>query len=240
MTRFMFKNREELEDFNRFVDKMVSRGRPRVILSAAMSIDGRIATKTGESRLSSKEDTGRIHRLRSEVDAILVGKNTVDTDDPLLTVRHAKGNNPARIILCPLGDISTTSKIFRTAHSIPTMLVCTEKIPQEALQRLQKSRVKPVVMGMSVINLKRLLSMLYKQGIRSVLVEGGGRTNWEFVRRDLVDEIIITVTPFVIGGEESTPLVGGAGFEKISDLPRFALQKTERLGDELVLHYAKL
>lgn len=86
--------------------------RPRIILSTAISIDGKIATKTNDSKLSSKEDIKRLHKLRSKVDAILVGKNTVSRDDPILTVRYAKGKNPIRIILDSQGTISKKIKNF--------------------------------------------------------------------------------------------------------------------------------
>ena len=85
---------------------------PKIILSAAISIDGKIATKTGDSKLSSKKDLTRLHRLRSQVDAILVGKNTVKQDDPLLTVRYVKGKNPIRIVLDSHGTILKESKIL--------------------------------------------------------------------------------------------------------------------------------
>ena len=85
---------------------------PYVILSAAISIDGKISTRTKDSKLSSKEDSIRLHKLRSKVDAILIGKNTLLHDDPLLTVRHTKGKNPIRIILDSKGTISMNSKII--------------------------------------------------------------------------------------------------------------------------------
>src|SRR5210317_587109 len=95
--------------------------RPYAILSTAISIDGKIATRTGNSKLSSPEDFLRLHKLRSKVDGIIVGKNTVMKDDPLLTVRHTKGKNPVRIILDSKGSISTKSKILQTSNKIPTI-----------------------------------------------------------------------------------------------------------------------
>ena len=86
-----------------------------VILSAAISIDGKISTRINDSKLSSKEDSIRLHKLRSKVDAILIGKNTLLQDDPLLTVRHVKGKNPIRIILDSSGTISIKSKIIKTS-----------------------------------------------------------------------------------------------------------------------------
>ena len=109
--------------------------RPHVILSAAISLDGKLATRTGDSKLSSKKDKIRVHKLRSKIDAILVGKNTVKVDDPLLTVHRIKGKNPIRVILDPGATISTSSRILRTCSKIPTIIVVTKKASKKKLQR---------------------------------------------------------------------------------------------------------
>ncbi len=141
----------------------MAKSRPYIILSAAMSIDGKIASRSGDSRLSSKKDLVRLHRLRRNMDAILVGKNTIVVDDPLLTVRHVKGKNPIRIILDSRGTIAKSSKIIKTASKIPTILVVTEKAPK-TLDKLAKKRVKVIRCGQDKIDLKRLLKILLKKG----------------------------------------------------------------------------
>ncbi len=100
----------------------MGKSKPYVILSAATSVDGKIATRTGDSNLSSRQDKVRLHKLRSKVDAILVGKNTVLLDNPLLTVRYTRGKNPIRIILDSKGTISKKSKILQTSNKIPTII----------------------------------------------------------------------------------------------------------------------
>ena len=214
--------------------------RPRIILSSAMSIDGKIATSAGDSKLSSESDIRRVHKLRSGVDAILVGKKTVERDDPLLSVRYVRGRNPTRIVIDSLASTPSGFRIIKTAKDIPTIIACTEKASERNRQRLQRHSVEVVHAGKNSVNLGRLLSILYKRGIRTVLLEGGGRTNWEFVRRNLVDEIIITVSPRVLGGAGAVSLVDGAGFSRISRSPRFRLEKAGRRKDELVLRYTKL
>ena len=109
-----------------------------VILSAAISIDGKISTKTNDSKLSSKEDSIRLHKLRSKVDAILIGKNTLLQDDPLLTVRYTKGKNPIRIILDSKGSISKNSKILQTSNKIPTIIAVSKQISKSNLNKLKK------------------------------------------------------------------------------------------------------
>src|SRR3989337_912754 len=170
----------------------MEKSRPRVILSAAMSLDGKIATKTGDSELSSKQDKVRIHILRSKVDAILVGSNTVKRDDPLLTVRYVKGKNPLEII----------------------------------------------VIGKNRVNIKSLLKSLSKKKIKTLLVEGGGTVNWEFIKLGLVDELIVTITPYLIGGQNAITLVEGEGFSHIHKSTKLKLKKICQLGNEIVLHYS--
>jgi 2,5-diamino-6-(ribosylamino)-4(3H)-pyrimidinone 5'-phosphate reductase len=212
------------------------KSRPRIILSAAMSIDGKIASNSGESNLSSKMDLVRLHRLRRNMDAILVGKNTVDVDDPLLTVRHVKGKSPIRIILDSRGTISRNSKIVKTAGKISTILVVTEKAPRN-IGKLSKKGVEVIRCGRNKIPLKRLLNILQKRGINKILLEGGGITNWYFLKEKLVDQLILTVTPYILGGMDAISLVQGDGFNKISKSPLFKLRKIKRMKNEIILHY---
>jgi len=214
--------------------------RPIVILSAATSIDGKIATKNGDSKLSSKQDSIRLHKLRSKVDAILVGKNTVVVDDPLLTVRHTTGKNPTRIILDSNGTISEKSKILKTCDKIKTIIVVTKKISKTNLKKLNKFPIEIIYAGEKSINLKQLLRKLYKKNIKTVLVEGGGTTNWEFIKYDIFDELFITLSPFLIGGIDSVSFVEGQGFSKISKSPNLRLKSMKRLKNHLVLHYVKV
>jgi len=100
--------------------------RPHVIFSAAITLDGKLATRTGDSKLSSKADKIRVHKLRSKVDAILVGKNTAKIDDPLLSVRNIKKKNPVRIILDSNASIRTSSRILKTCSKIPTIIAVSK------------------------------------------------------------------------------------------------------------------
>ena len=114
------------------------RSRPYIILSAAITLDGKLGVKNKRTKLSSKNDKIRVHRLRSSVDAIIVGKNTVDLDNPLLTVRYAKGKNPIRVILDSLGTIKSNSKIIQTCNNVPTIIAVSESISKTNLQLLRK------------------------------------------------------------------------------------------------------
>ena len=216
------------------------KSRPYVILSAATSVDGKIATRKGDSKLSSKSDSIRLHKLRSTVDAILVGKNTIVKDDPMLTVRYTKGKNPIRIILDSKGTISKKSKILQTSNKIPTIIVISKKISKSNFEKLQKFPVEIIIAGQDSVNLKLLLKKLSSKKIKTILVEGGGTVNWDFIKKNLFDELIITVSPFLIGGNNAISLVEGIGFGKISDSPNLRLKSIKRLKNHLVLSYVKL
>lgn len=218
----------------------MEKSRPHVILSAAISIDGKIATRIGDSKLSSKKDKIRIHKLRSTVDAILVGKNTVHRDDPLLTVRYVKGKNPIRIILDSNGTIGINSKILQTSSKIPTIIAVSKKISKSNLQKLKKFPVEIIMTGENSVNIKSLMNNLNKRKIKTVLVEGGGTVNWQFIQNNLFDEILITIAPFIIGGTDAITFVQGRGFDKITQSPRLRLNVIKKLENSLILHYTKV
>ena len=218
----------------------MEKSRPHVILSAAISIDGKIATRIGDSKLSSKKDKIRIHKLRSTVDAILVGKNTVHRDDPLLTVRYAKGKNPIRIILDSNGTIGVNSKILQTSGKVPTIIAVSKKISKSNLQKLKKFPVEIIITGENSVNIKSLMNNLNKRKIKTILVEGGGTVNWQFIQNNLFDEILITIAPFIIGGTDAITFVQGRGFDKITQSPRLRLNVIKKLENSLILHYTKV
>lgn len=213
--------------------------RPYVILSAATSLDGKIATKSGDSRFSSGKDKIRVYRLRATVDAILVGKNTVNRDDPILTVHQVKGKNPIRIILDSRATISTKSRIIKTCNKIPTIIAVSKKASNKNLENLRKFPLKIIVSGNNIVNIKKLLKTLWKLKIRKILVEGGGTVNWEFVNQNLFDEIIVTITPFLVGGKDAVSIIEGKGFSKIVKSRKLKLEKILHLENEVVLCYAK-
>jgi 2,5-diamino-6-(ribosylamino)-4(3H)-pyrimidinone 5'-phosphate reductase len=211
--------------------------RPRIIFSAAITLDGKLATRTGDSKLSSKKDKTRVHKLRSNVDAILIGKNTVKIDDPLLSVRNIKKKNPIRIILDSNATIRMSSRILKTCSKIPTIIVVSKKARKKNLQKLEKFPVQVLVCGNYIVNIKKLLGNLKKKGIKNILVEGGGRTNWAFVKENLVDEAIITITPYLVGGMTATTLVDGDGFSTIAKSKRLKLKNVTKIKNEVILHY---
>jgi len=215
----------------------MERSRPYVILSAAMTLDGKIGRKQTKTKLSSKKDKIRVHKLRAKVDCILIGKNTLDVDNPMLSVRYVTGKNPLRIILDSRGTIKSASRILQSCSKIPTIIVTTNLISEKNLLRLEKFPLKVIKCGGATVNIKRLLKILYKKGIKKILLEGGGTINWSFLKYGLVDEIIVTISPYILGGSNSISLVEGSGFKNLLSSKKLKLKKIQKIENELVLYY---
>ena len=207
-----------------------------IVLSAAITLDGKIGQRNNKVVLSSKSDKIRVHKLRSKFDAILVGKNTVEQDDPLLTVRHAKGKNPTRIILDSHGTIKNTSKIIKTAKNIPTIIVISQLVSKRNFSRLKNLPLDVIVCGKNQVDIRKLVPILCKKGIKKILVEGGGTLNLSFLKNNLINEIIVTIAPFVLGSENSVNLFEGI-LKPTKNLSSFKLKKVQKNTNEIVLNY---
>ncbi|HEY7506956.1 MAG TPA: 2,5-diamino-6-(ribosylamino)-4(3H)-pyrimidinone 5'-phosphate reductase, partial [Nitrososphaera sp.] len=190
----------------------------KVTINGAMTVDGKIATAGGDSRISSKEDLVRVHKLRALADAIVVGISTILADDPRLTVRLAKGRNPARIIVDSRGRIPLESQVLQTASTIRTMVAVTNQAPPEKIAQMRDTGASVLVVsegkGGSAavphgVDLRELFRALEKMGLEKILVEGGGELNWSLLRLGMVDELIVTVAPKIAGGRLATTLVEG-------------------------------
>jgi 2,5-diamino-6-(ribosylamino)-4(3H)-pyrimidinone 5'-phosphate reductase len=207
-----------------------------VVLSAAMTLDGKIGQKNKKIVLSSKSDKIRVHKLRSKSDAILVGKNTIEEDDPLLTVRYVKGKNPTRIIIDSRGTIKNTSRIIKTAKNVPTIIATSQLASKRNLNRLSKLPLDIIVCGKKQVDIKKLVSILYKKGIKKILLEGGGTLNFSFLKNNLIDEVIVTITPFVLGSKNSVNLFEGV-VKGTKQLSSFKLKKVQKNMNEIILNY---
>ena len=220
----------------------------KVIINTAMTVDGKIATSSGDSKISSREDLVRVHKLRASVDAIVVGISTILADNPQLTVRLVKGKNPARVIVDSRGRIPVDSQIMRTASRVSTIVAVTDQAPEEKIMKLRDMGAQVLIIsegkkGQSAavprgVNLKLLFRKLEKMRLKKILVEGGGELNWSLLQLRLVDELRITIAPKIAGGRLATTLVEGNGFDEIAQSIKLQLKKIQRKkGGELVLHY---
>ena len=210
--------------------------KPLILLSAAVTLDGKIGQRNQKIVLSSKSDKTRVHKLRSKFDAILVGKNTIGQDDPLLTVRYVKGKNPIRIILDSRGTIKNTSKIIKTSKNVPTIIVTSQLVSKKNLNRLQNLPLDVIVCGKNQVDIRKLVPILYKKGIKKILLEGGGTLNLSFLKNNLINEIIITVTPFVLGSTNSVNLFEGI-LKSTKNLLSFKLKNVQKISNEVILNY---
>ncbi|MEM3382778.1 MAG: 2,5-diamino-6-(ribosylamino)-4(3H)-pyrimidinone 5'-phosphate reductase [Nitrososphaerales archaeon] len=210
--------------------------RPYVIINSAMTIDGKIATKKGDSKISSKEDLVRVHKLRASVDAIMVGINTVLIDDPSLKVKYCQGKNPIRIVVDSKARTPITSRILD--KDTPTFIAVTEKAPIDRINKLKEAGANIIFCGKGEeVDLVMLFKILKDMGINKVLVEGGGNINWSVISQGLFDELQVTIGPFIVGGKDAITLVEGDGFERMDEGIRVRLHKVEQNNDEVVLIY---
>ena len=207
-----------------------------IVLSAAMRIDGKIGQRNKKTVLSSKSDKIRVHKLRSKSDAILVGKNTIEEDNPLLTVRYVKGKNPIRIIIDSHGTIKNSSKIIKTSKNIPTIIVTSKLVSKRNLSRLNNLPLDVIICGKKQVDIKKLMPILSKKGIKKILLEGGGTLNYSFLKKNLIDEIVVTITPFVLGSENSVNLFEGV-LKGTKQLLSFKLKKVQKNKNEIILNY---
>jgi len=210
----------------------VTRNRPFVHLKLAASLDGRIATRTGDARWISGESS-RIagHRLRRRYASILVGVSTVVSDDPRLTVRHVVGRDPVSIVLDPSGRVPASARLLARNPIVVTSEV-TEDLERALAER--GARIWRVACrGDGRFDLTELLRRLREHRIDSVLIEGGGETAAMFLEQGLVDKLTLFIAPIVIGGRDAIPAFGGAGAKAIADAWRLRDVMIERLGDDL-------
>ncbi|MFN3804571.1 MAG: 2,5-diamino-6-(ribosylamino)-4(3H)-pyrimidinone 5'-phosphate reductase [Pyrobaculum sp.] len=210
--------------------------RPYVYLAAAMTIDGRIASRSGYSRLSCPHDLRRLHALRAMVDAVVVGANTAIVDNPRLTVRYVEGRNPMRVLIDGSLKAPTALRIFDS--SAPTIVFTTSRAPRERVVELKARGVEVHVAEGEEVSPPYVLQVLHERGARKILLEGGGRTNWRFLHHCLVDEIFLTVTPYLFGGGVS--LAEGWGYNTVEEMPYLLeLQSVTmcQCGREVVLNY---
>ena len=215
----------------------MANSKPKVTLSAAITLDGKIGQNNKQIVLSSKADKIRVHKLRSKSDAILVGKNTVEQDDPLLTVRYAKGKSPIRIILDSHGTIKNDSRIIKTCKRVPTIIVTSQIISKSNLNRLRKLPIDVIICGKNQVNITKLLSILSKKRVKTILLEGGGTLNRSFLKKNLIDEMVIALTPYVLGSENTISLFEGIAFPSLKTKLPLKLKKVQKTGNEVILNY---
>lgn len=198
-----------------------------------MSADGKIALSTRkQTRISNEEDMKRVHDLRNQCDAILVGIGTVLSDDPKLTVKESiipDPNHPTRIVLDSNGRIPGDAEVLSSES--PTIIVVSETCERKI------DGAETIVCGKEQVDIPRLLEILDKKGIRTLLVEGGETMIWSFLKQKLAHELYIFVGSMIIGGIKSPTPCGGEGAKTEKDIIPLTLQEVRKIGDGVLLHY---
>lgn len=215
----------------------ITRGRPFVTLKLAMSLDGRIATRGGESRwITGPEARADGHALRAACDAILVGSGTVLADDPALTVRHAPVvRPPARVVIDSALRTPVDAALVRTAREVPTWLVTLDGRDARRFEDLGVSILRVPEGAGGRVDLSAALRLLAQRGIVVALCEGGGGLHGALVDARLVDRVVAYIAPMLIGGAGATAAVGGEGAARLTDATRFAWTQATRVGADLRL-----
>jgi 2,5-diamino-6-hydroxy-4-(5-phosphoribosylamino)pyrimidine 1'-reductase len=214
----------------------------KIIVGGFMSIDGKTAPSNRIGRTFTGFMTPQhqriLHRLRAQVDAIIVGVDTVLADDPSLTVRAVKGENPLRVVLDSGARIPLTAKILNTEEA-PTIIAVAQKASKEKIEAL-KNKKADVIVSRSTdrVDLKELTEELKNRGIKKILVEGGGETRWSFFKENLVDEFFVWIMPYIWGGRNAPTLVDGEGFIKAEDAVHLKLKSTKLVNDILILWFS--
>jgi diaminohydroxyphosphoribosylaminopyrimidine deaminase/5-amino-6-(5-phosphoribosylamino)uracil reductase len=217
--------------------KYISQKIPFVILKVAATLDGKIATRDGESKWISGETSRRlVHKLRSQVDGTLVGIGTVLKDNPLLTARVSGGNDPYRIILDSRLRIPGEAKVIGTDPS-KAIIAATELAAMERREELEKSGVRILIVNSKGgrVDLKCCLSKLGEMGITSLLVEGGSQVNGSFLDEGYIDKLILFLSPKIMGDQKAPGIFGGSG---VSDLQRAVVLreiKVKKVGEDVFL-----
>lgn len=211
--------------------------RPFVHLKLASSLDGRIATRTGDSRwITGERARARTHELRHEYDAILVGSGTVLADNPLLTDRSGKPRRLplTRVLLDPRLRLSPDSQLAQTARDAPVLLFTSDSAEASAVAALERCGIEVLRFG-DGRNLNNLLTQLGSRSIQSVLVEGGSKVAGAFLDARLVDKVSFFIAPLIIGGCDAPPAVGGTGARKIADALRLREVELKQHGSDIEL-----
>jgi diaminohydroxyphosphoribosylaminopyrimidine deaminase/5-amino-6-(5-phosphoribosylamino)uracil reductase len=210
---------------------------PRVTVKFAQTLDGRVATVTGDSQwISSPASRKLAHRLRREHDAVVVGIGTVLADDPMLTVRLVRGRDPLRVIVDSHLRTPLDARVLGEGAAHRTLIATTEGADQGRAKALERAGAEvlplPTRDNRAGVDLRGLLAALGQRGVRSALVEGGAGVITSFLKEQLVDRVVVFIAPKIIG--RGTDAVGDLGITRLGEAIEFSTVKVRRLGPDIV------
>lgn len=220
--------------------KLLQTGRPYVHAKWAMTLDGKIAARGGDSKwISSEASRRRVHELRGRMDAIIVGVGTVLSDDPLLTARPPGPRTACRVVLDSSGRMTAEAKLVQTAKAVPTLIVAGPDYPVERRQQVLDAHCDIVQLAGDASGRPKVESLLNELGRRrmtNVLVEGGAEVLGSFFDAGAMDEVHVFVAPCVAGGAAAKSPVGGAGVERIAAALRLGDVVIDNIEGDVYLH----
>ncbi|OGS18698.1 MAG: riboflavin biosynthesis protein RibD [Elusimicrobia bacterium RIFOXYA2_FULL_40_6] len=229
----------EAKELNKAYIKWVTQKLPYVTLKWAMSLDGKIATKGGDSKwISSQPSRTLVHRMRSQIDSILVGIGTVISDNPSLTT-HGKGRNPTRIVIDPELRIPINSNVLnQESKTIIFYAKSKENILKPKLELIRINNQYCVALRSNAngnLNLKELIKYLSTQNIASLLIEGGGATHAQAIEQGIADEIVCFINPRIIGGKDAITPVEGKGIKLVHEALKLTNLAVNKSGKDLMI-----
>jgi diaminohydroxyphosphoribosylaminopyrimidine deaminase/5-amino-6-(5-phosphoribosylamino)uracil reductase len=227
----------EAKKLNEAFIKFITKKEPFVILKIAQSLDGKIATAKGESKWITGEDARKyVHKLRNEVDAVLVGAGTVKKDNPSLTCRIKGGRNPFRVIVDSSLSIPLNAKVLKHKDG-KTIIAATEKAPLRKINYLRNRGHKVLIISgrAGKINLKSLMKKLATLDILSVMIEGGSRINASAVSSGIVDKIMMFTAYKIIGGTDAVPSFGGKSPSVLSAAKTLRNTSIKTIGNDILI-----
>ena len=227
----------ECRAINRPFIKHVTTGLPYITYKCAMTMDGNIATVTGESHWISCPDSRRyVHRLRTTLDAIMVGVDTIISDNPQLTVRHVKGRNPLRIIVDTRLRTPESVNVLSESMAHDTIIATTESNPRVHLRYTQQGATIIICDEYDGrVSMVDLLQKLGKRGIQTILLEGGSRLAGDMLKNGLIDEFIFFLSPKIIGSDGFAPFAL-RGITSMNNAIRLHFGPVARSGQDIVIH----
>ena len=230
----------ECRRLNEWFVTYVTEGRPFVIAKTAMTLDGWTATSTGHSRWVTNERSREwVHRLRNQVDGILVGVGTVTADDPLLNtrLRKGRGRDPVRIIVDTHLRIPVNARVLGHAHASETLIAVSDDVPSRRLKRIERKGVSFLLCPKKngEIDLRALMDRLGERSITSVLLEGGATLMGAMIRERLVDKFCIFKAPKILGASDGRPMALGQGPNRMDQSIPLKDIRVRRFGDDILI-----
>lgn len=230
---------KEIRALNKYFIKYCRTGNPYVILKAGMSVDGKIATSTGQSRyITSEKSRLYVHRMRCLVDAILVGVNTIISDDPKLNVRHCKCyRQPDIVIMDSDLRIPVGAKVFDREVKRKIFIATANRKKRNKLDflRQQGGEIVFTKKKSGMLDIRDLVMKLKSRNVTSVLIEGGSSVNSSAVNAGIVDSVAFFISPKIIGGENSFSVIGGKGVRYLKNAIELKNIKIKRLGEDILI-----